>query len=633
MREAQTTKAFQQRCAYCESIDVPVCAHNKGSADALVGSSIGGRYRVRSLIGSGGWGFVYECEHISLGTLMAVKVLHPAHMFYPNLVERFQREAQALIRLNHPNICRIFDLAETDDGRPCIAMELVTGESLNEYIKAKQKLSPKEAVSIGKQMCDALGSAHRQGIIHRDLKPANVMITSDGVVKILDFGLARGIEDNELSLTDTGQTVGTPFYMSPEQCRGDVASAQWDIYAIGCILFEMLAGERVASGSTTLGVMHSQLNEAPRLDKLPRHESLRAIVDRALDKDPSRRYKSTADISSALSAVFSDIPNNVDYTSQLGLVFKSHRKRLAIAAVNVFVVSGIGIYAWTNHVFDAQKRDMTVVFGKSPAAAVASGERRGDNATLSIEASSKLQKIVELEAQASTLMHSQKYAAALTPASKAFALRKEMDVINRAYVESGTLYARAAQLARQNELCEAILAPLLAQCQDRFPVDDYAIGLALHLRGANLYLMRDYDAAIKVFTEAMPRIALVKGVGDRYESCCLRLSDCYVNTNRKKDAEDMAELAVAVSKRTHLGRFNTAMVRANLALCAAANGHPEKARTEADTALGIITVSPNPRQGHWIGAHWRLKNYYESINDQNALSKLNAVRPSPPGAS
>src|SRR5215470_6155214 len=217
-----------------------------------------GPYEITSPLGEGGMGVVYRAHDTKLGRDVAIKALPDAFANDFDRLQRFQREAQVLASLNHPNIAQIYGLEESDKTR-CIVMELVEGETLQERLK-RGAIPIDEALPIAKQIAEALEAAHEKGIVHRDLKPANIKLTKDGAVKVLDFGLARMREAEgaatNLSNTPTlmsvastpGMIMGTAAYMSPEQAKGRPVDRHTDIFAFGCVLYEMLTGRATFEG-------------------------------------------------------------------------------------------------------------------------------------------------------------------------------------------------------------------------------------------------------------------------------------------------------------------------------------------------------------------------------------------------
>lgn len=283
-----------------ESLESPLASL---AAPELQPGQMLGRYRVEAKLGQGGMGTVYRAHDSQLQRPVALKVLPPEYAADPNRRERLQREARAASALNHPNIIGIYEIG-SDAGVDFIAMELVEGRSLAELIPAKG-MAVKEALAYAVQMAGALGKAHAAGIVHRDLKPANAMVTRDGLVKLLDFGLARRthVPDRQTStLTQEGSIAGTPAYMSPEQAEGKGADARSDVFSFGVLLYEMLSGRRAFAGDSTVAILSAVLREEPPpLRGVP--EELAAVVSRCLRKDPARRFQHMDDVKLFLEEV------------------------------------------------------------------------------------------------------------------------------------------------------------------------------------------------------------------------------------------------------------------------------------------------------------------------------------------
>mgnify|MGYP001088603928 FL=1 len=249
------------------------------------------QYVIREKIGEGGMGTVYLAEDILLERPVAIKVLNKPVSATPESLEpRFQQEALALARLNHPNITHLYAFAPKQDTY-WMVMEYVEGKALEEWLRFHDSLNVCTACSILVQMLDGLEHAHRKGIIHRDLKPANVMISADGEVKIMDFGIAR--IRNSQRLTQLGKSVGTLEYMAPEQIQGKEGDELTDIYAVGNILYELLSGQTPFKADTDYHLMKAKLEE-----KAPHHPALiskasaplQEVVFRALERNPQKRY-------------------------------------------------------------------------------------------------------------------------------------------------------------------------------------------------------------------------------------------------------------------------------------------------------------------------------------------------------
>jgi TolB-like protein/Tfp pilus assembly protein PilF len=266
-----------------------------------------GIYKLGPLLGAGGMGEVYRARDTKLGRDVAIKIL-PAHLLSdPDRRARLEHEARLLASLNHPNIGAIYGLDDTDSVL-ALVLELVEGETLAERI-AGAPLPLKDAVAIARQIADALGAAHDRGIVHRDLKPANIKLTRDGTVKVLDFGIARStpVSGNErdavplptmtLDATQQGMILGTAAYMSPEQARGKSVDKRTDIWAFGCVLYEMLSGRSPFAGDTLPDTIAAILEREPDLSGLPERTpaSLRTLVRRCLEKDPRQRLQDIGD--------------------------------------------------------------------------------------------------------------------------------------------------------------------------------------------------------------------------------------------------------------------------------------------------------------------------------------------------
>src|SRR5882672_1551367 len=210
------------------------------------GQVLDGKYRLDALLAEGGMGAVYRATHVMLGKTIAIKLIRSAIVASPEVVRRFQREARAATALNHPNIVAVFDLGQTAEGTLYIAMEFVNGPSLKSAISAGGPMAPARTVTLMRQIGSALAVAHKNKIVHRDLKPQNIMLarTDDGheLAKLVDFGIAKTF-DEATQLTMAGDAIGTPHYMAPEQAAGQPVDARSDLYSVGIILYEMLAGE------------------------------------------------------------------------------------------------------------------------------------------------------------------------------------------------------------------------------------------------------------------------------------------------------------------------------------------------------------------------------------------------------
>jgi serine/threonine protein kinase len=267
-----------------------------------------GSYEVVAQIGAGGMGEVYQAHDTKLGRDVAIKVLPEAFAHDAERLSRFQREAKMLAALNHPNIATIHGL-EQSGGTSYLVMELVSGETLAERVKREGPVPVEEALTIAKQIAEALEAAHEKSIIHRDLKPANVKVTPEGKVKVLDFGLAKAFEgdpaNEDISNSPTlsraatmqGVILGTAAYMSPEQAKGKNVTKATDIWAFGCVLYELLSGHKAFDGEDTTEILAAVVRAEPDWTRLPEAtpQTIRLLLRRCLRKDRRQRFQDATD--------------------------------------------------------------------------------------------------------------------------------------------------------------------------------------------------------------------------------------------------------------------------------------------------------------------------------------------------
>jgi serine/threonine protein kinase len=272
---------------------------------------------VRGILGEGGMGTVFEAEHITLGRSVAIKVLHSAHATKKDSIRRFQQEARAAGAIGHPNICGVIDLGTLDDGSPYIVMERLLGETLADRVASEGGLPFEDVIDILIQVLSGLVAAHEQQIVHRDIKPENIFLTRrvgcPPLVKLLDFGVSKmtgrggAVRAEDLALTRTGMVMGTPFYMAPEQARGERdLDARVDLYACGVILYEALTGRRPFTAANYNALLVQILTASPRpaielRPALP--PGFGAVIDKAMARRREDRYATASDFQRDLQAL------------------------------------------------------------------------------------------------------------------------------------------------------------------------------------------------------------------------------------------------------------------------------------------------------------------------------------------
>ena len=310
----------------------------------MIGKTVS-HYQIIEKLGEGGMGEVFKARDIRLGRTVALKFLPPMLSDDPKAKQRFIQEAQAASMLDDPNICTIFEVDEAEDGRMFICMAYYPGKTLKEKI-AEGELAIAQAVELAIQVAQGLAKAHSQGIIHRDIKPANILITSDGLAKIVDFGLAKIA--GQLKLTATGRTAGTIAYMSPEQLRGEEVGPSSDIWSLGVILFEMTAGELPFNGEYDAAVMYAIMNEEPgsmaglRAGVPP---ELEQVVRKALAKNRADRYQTINDLLADLNSLKRKL-ESAETPAAPAWKFNGSHRRWRIASAGAAIVIAALIFVW-----------------------------------------------------------------------------------------------------------------------------------------------------------------------------------------------------------------------------------------------------------------------------------------------
>lgn len=300
-------------CRACGEARPVTTSTETDALDPLIGTVIAGNFEVNELIGEGAMGRVYAARQVSLDKEVAIKVLHPHLQNDPKVAKRFHREARAASRLSHPNSLQIFDFGAAKDGTLYIAMELLDGPDLLELLEDESPLSPARIGDILGQILLALDEAHHAGIIHRDLKPENVIVVESrgghDHVKVCDFGIAKIVEaEGGSAITVTGFVCGTPEYMAPEQARGETLDKRADLYAAGCMLYQLLTGEVPFTAESALGIITKHLTMKPvpprqRKPELHIPRGLERVCDKAMSKDRDGRYRDAIELKDAIDDV------------------------------------------------------------------------------------------------------------------------------------------------------------------------------------------------------------------------------------------------------------------------------------------------------------------------------------------
>lgn len=283
------------------------------------GEILGGRYEIIGSVAAGGMGQIYKAKHQLMNRTVAIKTIHLSLMS-GGALKRFQQEAQAISALNHPNILSVFDFFISDEGQPYLVMDFLQGTNLRELLKAEKRLDLARALPILIDACSGFTHAHEHGVIHRDIKPANLMLIdfngNSDFVKIVDFGIAKVATDTgeSMHLTATGDTFGSPEFMSPEQCRAKKPDARSDIYSLGCVMYKMLTGVSLFNSQDPMEIMYKQVHDSPPppsqiCPEANLNETVDAVVLKAIQKEPENRFQTMEEMRHALQSI--SVPNTI----------------------------------------------------------------------------------------------------------------------------------------------------------------------------------------------------------------------------------------------------------------------------------------------------------------------------------
>jgi serine/threonine protein kinase len=309
------SKDFADEVPRCDTCGVGLLALTVGEAtkaEALIGQVVSERYKVERILGRGGMGTVYACRHVVVGKDLALKVLRPGNEPTEAVLDRFVREAQAAARIKSRHICEVLDFGQLPDGSLYAVMELLVGEDLSRALR-KGRLRTRELLHVFAQAADTLALAHDAGIVHRDLKPDNLFLLDDEgdplFLKILDFGIAKFADKGPAQLTETGVILGTPFYMSPEQARGEPLDHRTDVYSLGVVMYRAFTGRLPFVADSTIGVLARHVTDPP---EPPSHitsidPGLERVILRCLEKKREARFASMRELAGALRAVRAEL--------------------------------------------------------------------------------------------------------------------------------------------------------------------------------------------------------------------------------------------------------------------------------------------------------------------------------------
>jgi tetratricopeptide (TPR) repeat protein/tRNA A-37 threonylcarbamoyl transferase component Bud32 len=306
--------AIKRQCANCGRelglAGVDVCPFDRGHLelvyhDDFVHTIFDEKYQITEFVGSGGWSSIYKAQQLSVDRIVALKILHRHLIKDQDKVQRFAHEARAASKLSHPNIVVVYD--QGMNPQPYIVMDFVSGVALGERLAAEGPMQVEPAIEMFRQICAGVQSAHNAGIIHRDLKPNNIILmetATDGVsVKVTDFGIAKIFSEQTSDLTRTGETMGSPSYMSPEQCRGDRLDTRSDVYSLGCLMYETITGVRPFDAENNYLTMHNHIHNSPPMPSslVPAiSPAIEQIILRCLEKHPEDRFQSMQEVAQAL---------------------------------------------------------------------------------------------------------------------------------------------------------------------------------------------------------------------------------------------------------------------------------------------------------------------------------------------
>lgn len=553
--ECKAEFAAEDDSVVCPADHTPL--ETDSTNDPLIGVVIAERYEILELIGSGGWALIYKARQLPLNRLVAIKILHGHLAGDPEKKKRFKREAEAATKLVHENVGSVFDYGLLEEGQPYMVMEYLQGTTLQDLVRRETKLPVERCIDIFRQICAGLAMAHERNIVHRDIKPSNIyMIDDESQVKILDFGLAKLIaqehaDGNGTSLTQTGQTIGTPSYMSPEQCTGFPLDARSDLYSLGCVMFEVLTGRRAFEGRNLFETMSQQINTEAAFEGTDGENTIPAdlqlVVMKALAKDPQERYQSAEDLDVALEQVLDGIKTHGGDAWQAKVRAFLHTRRRAgkrlakeplvsaVLGLAVLLACSAGWGLLIDHASLPSAHTLELNYRKS----LASGQRCMDKRKFAL-AASLFGRAVEAsrgfgEADQRHIDALNKQMEALRCAGDLEAtatVEQQLAGINKKY--SGAMYGNEAQNSRR-------IANFEREIKDKNPVNKTFVReiCVLRNRQAELFLTTSrFEDAKHQLNRALELENSVVGVNTpEYATTMSNLAWIYVNTDDLLKAE------------------------------------------------------------------------------------------------
>ncbi|MBS1953287.1 MAG: serine/threonine protein kinase [Cyanobacteria bacterium SZAS-4] len=371
MPEDKSLTAARKTCTGCKRnyfANLSVCPNcGETNRDAFIGRTISERFLVENVIGEGGMGVVYKAWEDKTKQGVAVKILRPQFLEDELAVRRFKHEALATSRLSHPHIVALHDYGSTTDGYLFMVMEIIDGKSLAQVVRDKRQLAIARTVNVITQVCDALEHAHQSGVIHRDLKPGNIMLTQfageQDYVKLVDFGIAKLLhndDEHDSGIEQKGEVLGSPLYMSPEQCLGRPLDGRSDVYSLGIVMYETLTGKVPHIGKTAHETIEWQIQKDPMSFKAKRPdlhipELIESVVFKALAKDPAARQQSMKEFANELQEALAKSDDALDLRSSVGMSKISRTKSvesrkpnkmmaMVIALLVTLVLAGLALW-------------------------------------------------------------------------------------------------------------------------------------------------------------------------------------------------------------------------------------------------------------------------------------------------